>query len=89
VNKGSSDKVVAVNLKNFAKGSKYYYYTLNGGTDNGSFSQKVYVNSSGPAGSSGGPSNYNSIAANTSDIAGGITVSVPARGAVFMVVESK
>jgi hypothetical protein len=89
VNKGSSDKVVSVNLKNFAKGSRYYYYTLNGGTDNGSFSQKVFVNGTGPAGATGGPANYSEIAASSADIAGGITVNVPARGAVFLIADGK
>jgi hypothetical protein len=89
VNRGSADKVVTLSFKNFALGTKYYYYTLNGGTDNDSFSQKVLVNGTGPAGTSGGPSNYSTIAANTSDIAGGITVNVPARGAVFLIAEGK
>jgi hypothetical protein len=89
VNRSSADKVVTISLKNFAAGTKYYYYTLNGGTDNGSFSQKVLVNGTGPTGTSGGPSNYAAIAANTSDIAGGINVNVPARGAVFLIAEGK
>lgn len=89
VNKGSADQVVTISYKNFAAGAKYYYYTLNGGTDNGSFSQKVFVNGTGPAGATGGPANYAAIAANTSDIAGNITVNVPARGAVFLIAEGK
>lgn len=89
VNKSSTDHAVTIKLNNFAAGAKYYYYTLNGGSDNGSFSQKVFVNGAGPAGVSGGPSNYSSISANSSDIAGGITVNVPARGAVFLIAEGK
>jgi len=44
VNKGTASQTVNVDIKNFAKGSKYYYYTLTGGTDNGEFSGKVYIN---------------------------------------------
>jgi hypothetical protein len=89
VNKGSADKVVTVKFKNFAAGTKYYYYTLNGGTDNAPFSLKVFVNGTGPAGTSGGPANFSSIAANIADIAGDITVNVPARGAVYLIAEGK
>ncbi|MBD1363097.1 alpha-L-arabinofuranosidase [Mucilaginibacter sp. ZT4R22] len=89
VNKGSADHAVTVKLSNFAAGTKYYYYTLNGGTDNGTFSQKVFVNGTGPAGASGGPANYSTMAASSADIAGGITVNVPARGAVFLIADGK
>jgi len=62
---------------------------LNGGTDNAPFSHKVYVNNSGPAGDSGGPSNYSSIPASTANISGGIIVNVPAYGTVFLVADGK
>ncbi|WP_183557153.1 alpha-L-arabinofuranosidase [Mucilaginibacter sp. SP1R1] len=89
VNKGNTGHVVKVNFKNFAAGSNYYYYTLNGGTDNGQFSRKVYVNGVGPAGDGGGPTNYLSINANTAAIQGGININVPAMGAVFLVADKK
>jgi hypothetical protein len=89
VNKGSAGHIVTVKLSNFAAGTKYYYYALNGGTDTGTFSQKVFVNGAGPAGASGGPANYSTIAANSADIAGGITVNVPARGVVFLIADGK
>jgi hypothetical protein len=89
VNRSSFDKAVTVNLKNFAAGTKYYYYTLNGGTDNAPFSRKVYVNGTGPGGDSGGPATYKTIAANSAAITGGIIVTVPARGTVFLVAEGK
>lgn len=89
VNKGSADHIVTIKLTNFAAGTKYYYYTLNGGSDNGAFSQKVFVNGTGPTGTSGGPASYGTMAANSADIAGGITVNVPARGAVFLIAEGK
>jgi hypothetical protein len=89
VNKGSADHVVSLNFRNFAAGSIYYYYTLNGGTDNAPFSHKVYVNGVGPSGSSGGPSGYATIAASSAGVTGGIVVNVPQYGAVYLVVAHK
>lgn len=89
VNTSGTDHIVAVSFKNFSSGSNYYYYTLNGGTDNAPFSHKVYVNGSGPATASGGPANYAGIAINSASISGGITVTVPAYGAVFLVADKK
>lgn len=89
VNKGSGDRVVSVNLKNFAAGSTYYYYTLKGGTDNAPFSHKVFVNGAGPSGSSGGPSDYATIPASSASVSGGILVTVPQYGAVYLVVTHK
>jgi len=89
VNTTASQYTANVSFKNFASGSKYYFYTLNGGTDNAPFSHKVYVNNSGPAGDSGGPSNYSSIPASTANTSGGIIVSVPAYGTVFLVTDGK
>jgi len=89
VNTTASQYTANVSFKNFAAGSKYYFYTLNGGTDNAPFSHKVYVNNSGPAGDSGGPSNYSSIPASTANISGGIIVNVPAYGTVFLVADGK
>jgi hypothetical protein len=87
VNQGSTDHVVSVNFKNFLPGSNYYYYVLNGGTDNPPFSRKVYVNSQGPGGVSGGPAGFASIAAYSAGISGGIVVTVPAYGAIFLVAD--
>jgi hypothetical protein len=87
VNQGSSDQIVSVNFKNFLPGSNYYYYVLNGGTDNPPFSRKVYVNSTGPAGVSGGPTGLAGIAAYSAGIPGGIVVTVPAYGAIFLVAD--
>ncbi|MES2267924.1 MAG: alpha-L-arabinofuranosidase [Bacteroidota bacterium] len=89
INKGNTDHVVTIKFKNFVSGTKYYYHTLNGGTDNMPFSRKVFVNGSGHAGVSGGPLNFADVAAKTNDIDGGITVNVPALGAVFLVAEGK
>lgn len=89
VNKGSGDHVVVVNFKNYAAGSNYYYYTLNGGTDNPPFSHMVYVNGVGPATASGGPAGFKTIKARSASISGGIAVTVPANGAVYLVADAK
>lgn len=89
INKGTSAQVVEVKITNFLPGTKYYYYTLTGGDDNGEFSRKVLVNGVGPAGNAGGPANYAALAANSAVISGGIKLSVPARAIVYLVVERK
>ena len=88
VNTGSSDHVVTVAFNNFSIGANYYFYRLNGGTDNSPFSRQVFVNSTGPSnGISGGPGNFASLPAYTGSVSGGITLTVPAYGAVFLVVD--
>jgi hypothetical protein len=89
VNTGSVDQVATVAFNNFAIGSNYYYYTLNGGTDNAPFSRKVYINSKGPTGVSGGPAGFASLPAGSAAVSGGIIVNVPAYGAVFLVADKK
>jgi len=90
VNQSDGDHVVTVKIKNFEAGNKYYYYTLKGGGDNAPFSHQVIINGIGPAnGKSGGSDSYASIPANTASISGGITVTVPKYGAVFLVADKK
>lgn len=90
VNKGTSAQTIAIKVNNFDIGANYYYYTLNGGTDNGSFSAQVMVNGQGPAtGTTGGPVNYTAIAPYTATVSGGMRVTIPAYGAVFLVVAKK
>jgi hypothetical protein len=90
VNKSSADQLVTVAFNNFAIGSNYYYYALNGGTDNAPFSHDVFINGVGPAtGVVGGPANYATVPAITDTVAGGIIVNVPAYGAVFLVADKK
>jgi len=90
VNTGSSDQVVTVAFNNFAIGANYYYYELKGGTDNPPFSRMVYINGFGPNnGISGGPSNFDSVAAIAANVSGGIIVTVPAYGAIFLVADKQ
>lgn len=89
VNRGANPKTVEVKVQNFNMGSRFLWYTLTGGTDNGEFSRKTLVNGIGPTYASGGPSNYQTISANAAPTSGGIRVVIPARAAVYMAIESK
>jgi hypothetical protein len=57
INKGTTAGVVKIDIPDFGYGDRYYCYSLAGGTDNGSFSQKVYVNDKAPDNITGGPIN--------------------------------
>lgn len=88
VNKSTVTETVNITLQNATAGNKFYWYTLTGGTDNGEFSAKVFVNGNGPTEPTGGPSaNYTTIGANAAATAGGINVTVPARGVVYLVMD--
>ncbi len=89
VNRGLASQVVNVNIQNFAPGTRYYYYVLVGGTDNGEFSRKVYINGTGPSLASGGPANYTQITAKAALIQGGIKVASPPRSVIFIVADAK
>ncbi len=89
VNTGINDKNINIDIRNFIPGEMYYWYALTGGSDNGEFSGKTFVNGTGPALASGGPSNYQSVKAQAAATKGGITVTIPARAVLYMVVENK
>ena len=89
VNKGNSELVVELNLQNFKPGSRYYTYTLTGGTDNGLFSRKVFVNGLTTTTEAGGPENYESIKAKSTLINGNIRLNIPKYAVVHLVVEKK
>ena len=88
VNKGTSDQVVNVKIKNYLAGSNFYYYALSGGAG-GDFSRIVTVNGTGPTGVAGGPANYDSVLPYAGSVQNDITVHVPARSAVFLVCDKK
>jgi hypothetical protein len=86
VNTGSSDQTVSIGINNFIPGTNYYYYVLTGGTD-AVFSRQVLVNGSGPSGVSGGPSSFQSIVPISAPQKGGINITVPAYGVVYLVAD--
>jgi hypothetical protein len=77
---------VKLETEGFSVG-RYYWYTLTGSNDNGEFSRKVLVNGMGPSGIAGGPLNYESIRANAAIGQGNVTIEVPARSAVYILLE--
>jgi hypothetical protein len=88
VNTGTASQNVNI-TSNAEPGNRFYWFTLTGGTDNGEFSRKVYVNGSGPDGVSGGPSSYATLKANSSLTKNGIRVALPARSVIYLVIDKK
>lgn len=86
INRSDQDHVAEIKVENFKPGLRYYYYTVNGGSD-AVFSRKIYVNGIGPAGESGGPLNYTVINPLSAYVSKGIKVKVPAYGAVFLTID--
>jgi hypothetical protein len=89
VNTSGTPQKVEVKMKNLAIGDRFYWYTLEGSTDNGEFSRKVLINGQGPSGLAGGPDNYTTIKAKSAPTANGIKVTIPAWGMVCIAVDKK
>ena len=89
INSSASAISAVVKTKNFRTGNRFYWYSLEGDTDNGEFSRKVLVNGSGPSGVAGGTSDYATLNAFSASTTNGIKVKVPARGAVMLVIDKK
>lgn len=88
VNKSTNAQTVLITMNNAKPGSRFYWYTLTGGTDNEEFSRKVYVNNQGPTEASGGPAgSYTSIKPYSAGTEGGIKISLPARSVVYVVID--
>jgi hypothetical protein len=88
INKGKNEQTVDINMNNFGHGEKYHVFTLTGGTDNGEFSRKVFVNGKGPTLASGGPPNVEAIPAHAVNLASGIKITAPPRSVIYVLVES-
>lgn len=89
VNTSATAQNVLLKFNNFIPGNRLYWYSLEGSNDNGEFSRKVMVNGSGTALEAGGPLDYLSIKARSAVVEKDIRVTVPARGAVFVVINKK
>jgi len=87
VNKGTSLPTVQVSLKNAVAGKRAYWYTLTGGTDNGEFSGKVFVNGKGPTEPSGGPLDYTTLKPYSAFVQNGIKLILPAKSVIYMVID--
>lgn len=90
VNRGTTTRTALININHFNPGTKYYWYMLTPGNDNGEFSGQVLINSTNPSGSTGGALNYSSIKAFSTTISSGsFKVSLPPRGVMYLVVDKK
>lgn len=89
INSGQYNHIVAIDFQHFPAGSKYYWYVLTGGSDNGSFSSQVWVNGTAPTNPTGGPLNYATLKAYSMPLKGTIKVSVPAMSVIYLVADKK
>jgi hypothetical protein len=88
VNKGSASQTVGITLQNATPGSRFYWYLLTGGNDNGEFSRKVFVNGKGPVEPSGGPaSEYSTLKPYSASTQNGIRLALPARSVAYIVID--
>ncbi|MGZ8537012.1 MAG: alpha-L-arabinofuranosidase [Flavisolibacter sp.] len=88
VNKTTTTQNTQIVLEKAKAGNRYYWYTLNGGSDNGEFSRKVFVNGRGPTEATGGPATeYTSIKAYSSVTTNGIKITLPPRSVVYVVID--
>jgi hypothetical protein len=87
VNTGKDEQVVRIDLANFGYGNRFYYHTLTGGTDNGDFSRKVFVNGESSTLVSGGPSDPAAVLPRSADISGGVKLVAPPRSVQYVLIE--
>jgi hypothetical protein len=88
VNKGHISQTVGITLQNATEGPRFYWYLLTGGSDNGEFSRKVFVNGRGPAELSGGPATeYSTLKPYSAKTQNGIRLTLPARSVAYVVID--
>jgi hypothetical protein len=86
INKGTTAQSIKLKVTNIPKASAVYRYVLTGGTDNGNFSRKVFVNGQGPSGEGGGPDNYTAVKALAGSINGDINFPAPPLSVTYLLV---
>jgi len=89
VNKGSAKQTISIKTASFKSGKRYYLYTLTGGSDNGEFSQKVFVNGKGSEYASGGPPDVESIKPLSATASGSIRINSPAYSVEYILIENE
>lgn len=87
INKSRSPQVANLILDNFTAGDRFYTYTLTGGTDNGDFSRKVYVNGETSTQIAGGPAFYDILYPRSTSVGSEIKVEMPALSVVYMLID--
>ena len=88
INTGPYNHVVSIDFQHFPAGSRYYWYSLTGGTD-AAFSGQVYVNGTGPASPTGGPLTYASLKPYSAPLKGTIKVFLPPYAVIYLVADKK
>ena len=86
VNIGTTKQIVEFDLKNYPEAKSFYRYVLTGGTDNGEFSRKVYVNGETTTLQGGGPLNYETLNAFGKSILGKVKFEAPSRSVTYVLV---
>lgn len=87
INTGNEDETIKIKTQNFKPGAKYYWYSLTGGTDNGEFSQQVFINGVGPSLPVGGPDNYENIKAYSGN-ASNLQIPCPRKSVEYVLIDS-
>lgn len=88
VNTATTNRTAIININHFRPGSKYYWYALKPGTDNGEFSAKVMVNGTNSPGTVGGPLGYATIKPYANALGSqSIKMTIPPRTTVYIVAE--
>jgi hypothetical protein len=87
VNTGTMNHVLAIDFRHFPAGSTYCWYVLTGGTDNGDFSGRVYVNGNAPTNATGGPLDYATLKAYAAPLKGTIKIKVPPLSVIYLVAD--
>jgi hypothetical protein len=88
VNTATTEQIVSVTLNDFGYGDRFYWHSLTGGTDNGEFSLKVFVNGTGPNLSSGGPVDFVNLKPYGAPIGSGVKVRMPPRSVQYILIEA-
>ncbi|MBN1407789.1 MAG: T9SS type A sorting domain-containing protein, partial [Calditrichaceae bacterium] len=88
VNKGDAEQVISVDMKSIGVGQNYYIYSFIGGTDNGDFSQNVYINGYGPSANHWGPiDGLSDLPADSYPIENEIKIVSPGRSVQMVMIE--
>lgn len=88
VNKATISQNIGITLQNATAGPRFYWYLLTGGTDNGEFSRKVFVNGRGPIEASGGPAlEYSTLKPYSASTQNNIRLTLPPRSVAYVVID--
>lgn len=88
INTTTEAVTAAIDVDGFGYGTRYYYHLLTGGTDNGEFSLKVFVNGEGGTYPAGGPADPDKIKPLATAISGGIRVHLPPHSVQYVLIEN-